>query len=84
MYSKTCIQTPSLYATFIVNINSVTHVASHPARTIRPVIRPDPSARSSDPLPRCDFYRPIRLTRLTHKCPVKFLTMASKLLSHSF
>ena len=30
---KTCIQTPSLYATFIVNINSVTHVAGHPART---------------------------------------------------
>lgn len=65
MYSKTCIQTPSLYATFIVNINSVTHVAGHPARTIRPVIRPDPSARSSDPLPRCDFYRPIRPPSLT-------------------
>ena len=46
MYSKTCIQTPSLYATFIVNINSVTHVASHPARTIRP----EPSARSSGPI----------------------------------
>ena len=56
MYSKTCIQTPSLYATFIVNITVL---------LMSPVIRPDPSARSSDPLPRCDFYRPIRLTSLT-------------------